>query len=187
MKVQNKNASSAKTRALIRKTTIEMMAEKRDLRKISVSELVQRANIHRTTFYAHYSDIYEIVEELENETIQQLFEGRENIHTSAEAEVFLKEMLSYFKSREDDYKMILISDDPMRFLKKLSKMIKDTLKKCVSTNQLASKKLYLYLQIDLFVDGMAEEFIRYFRGNSSYSIDLLSEGLLYTFRQIIAL
>ena len=186
MKVQNRNASSAKTKTLIRKTAIEMMAEKRDLRKITVSELVQRAEIHRTTFYAHYSDIYEIVEEMENETISQLFAGKENVRTEAEAEIFLKEMLNYFQRREEDYRMILSSDDPMRFLQKLSTMIKDTLKHCVNSSQLASKKPYLFLQLDVFVDGVSEEFIRYFRGKSSYSMQHLYEGLIYTFRQIVA-
>ena len=69
MKAQNLNNSSVKTRKLIRKTFAEMLSEKKELSKISVSELTKRANINRGTFYTHYDDIYGVAEDYENELI----------------------------------------------------------------------------------------------------------------------
>lgn len=47
-----------KTRNLIKKKFAELMNEKKELNKITVTELVKRAGITRSTFYTHYDDIY---------------------------------------------------------------------------------------------------------------------------------
>ena len=60
MKVQGLNSSSKKTRNLIKKTFAELINEKKELNKITVTELVKRAEITRSTFYTHYDDIYEV-------------------------------------------------------------------------------------------------------------------------------
>ena len=54
MKAKNLNASSVKTRNLIRDTFAELLYEKKNINKITVTELVQRADINRSTFYSHY-------------------------------------------------------------------------------------------------------------------------------------
>ena len=73
MKVRNLNNSSVKTRRLIKNTFIKMLSEKKEISKISVSELVARADISRATFYAHFDDIYGVVEEFETELIDKFF------------------------------------------------------------------------------------------------------------------
>ena len=72
MKVQGLNSSSRKTRNLIKKTFAELMNEKKELNKITVTELVKRADITRSTFYTHYDDIYEVVNDYQLETIELL-------------------------------------------------------------------------------------------------------------------
>lgn len=61
------NKSSKKTIKLIKKVFAEMLSEKKELGKISVSELCNRADISRATFYSHYDDIYGVAEDYENE------------------------------------------------------------------------------------------------------------------------
>ena len=73
MKAQNLNNSSKKTRKLIKKVFAEMLSEKRELGKISVSELCARAEISRGTFYSHYDDIYGVAEDYENEIMGLFF------------------------------------------------------------------------------------------------------------------
>ena len=58
MKAKNLNASSVKTRNLIRDTFAELLYEKKNINKITVTELVQRADINRSTFYSHYDDVH---------------------------------------------------------------------------------------------------------------------------------
>ena len=72
MKVQGLNSSSKKTKNLIKKTFAELINEKKELSKITVTELVKRADITRSTFYTHYDDIYDVVNEYQMETIELL-------------------------------------------------------------------------------------------------------------------
>ena len=69
MKVKNANVSSKKTRQLIKDSFIELLYEKKDIKKVKVTELVKKANIDRTTFYSHYDNIYSVAQEFEDEFI----------------------------------------------------------------------------------------------------------------------
>lgn len=64
--------NAARTKQWIRRALTELMAEKKDINKITVTELAQRADISKTTFYDHYEDICAVAEEFENELIDQL-------------------------------------------------------------------------------------------------------------------
>lgn len=55
----------AKTRQAIYDALVELIQEK-DLSRITIKELVERANINRKTFYNHYRDVYEVMDDLEN-------------------------------------------------------------------------------------------------------------------------
>ena len=67
MKAKNLNASSVKTRNLIRDTFAELLYEKKNINKITVTELVQRADINRSTFYSHYDDVRHVAEDIKAE------------------------------------------------------------------------------------------------------------------------
>ena len=66
-----------KTRALLRRSLAELLCEK-SIREITVKELVERADINRSTFYLHYSDVYDMMEKIENglvDDIEKLIEA----------------------------------------------------------------------------------------------------------------
>ena len=75
MKTKNVNRSSEKTRSVIKKVFAEMLAEKKSLDKITVSELTERADISRGAFYFHYDDIYSVAEDYENEFMNHFFDN----------------------------------------------------------------------------------------------------------------
>jgi len=54
------------TKKRLRQTFAQLMSEK-PLQSITVAELCARAEINRSTFYAHYSDIYDLQQKLEQE------------------------------------------------------------------------------------------------------------------------
>lgn len=60
-----------KTKKALREGLAELMMEK-DLRSITVRELVDRIDIHRATFYTHYKDIYDLYEQIENAIYDEL-------------------------------------------------------------------------------------------------------------------
>ncbi len=60
-----------KTKKLIKDTLIELLNQK-SINKISVTELTEKADISRKTFYLHYSSIYDAKNELDNDIIDIL-------------------------------------------------------------------------------------------------------------------
>ncbi len=50
-----------RTRAALQSAVIDLV-EERDVSQISVADVVDRADVNRSTFYAHYQDVYELVE-----------------------------------------------------------------------------------------------------------------------------
>lgn len=59
------------TMALLRSALIELM-ETRHISQISVKELCEKADVHRSTFYAHYKDAYDLLRQMENELFDDL-------------------------------------------------------------------------------------------------------------------
>lgn len=65
------NRSVRFTKARIREAFFTLLKEK-SIHKISVSELVKKANVSRATFYVHYLDIYHLMEKIESDIINQI-------------------------------------------------------------------------------------------------------------------
>lgn len=55
------------------------MLQEREFSKITVTDIVERADLNRSTFYAHYPDIFGIVEEMQNEIMQKHMQIFSNI------------------------------------------------------------------------------------------------------------
>ncbi|MDR0890441.1 MAG: TetR family transcriptional regulator C-terminal domain-containing protein [Oscillospiraceae bacterium] len=61
------------TQTALRDSLLELMREK-PFSRITITELCQLADINRTTFYAHYCDLDDMLRQVENETIVWLEE-----------------------------------------------------------------------------------------------------------------
>ena len=62
-----------KTKALLLKGLTQLMEEK-DVNHISVRELTDLVDLNRGTFYLHYRDIFDMVNQVEDELFQQFDE-----------------------------------------------------------------------------------------------------------------
>ncbi len=65
------NRSTRRTRSAIESSLLEILAQK-PLNRITVKEIIDRANVCRTTFYAHYQDIYDLIESIGDAIIDEV-------------------------------------------------------------------------------------------------------------------
>ena len=75
MQEETQDRRIKRTKMLLQNALVDLMLEKA-VGKISVKELTQKADVNRSTFYLHYLDIYDMLEQMENEfveTIQSFF------------------------------------------------------------------------------------------------------------------
>lgn len=65
------NQRTVMTDRKVKKVFLELLKEK-ELGRISVSEVCSRAGIHRTTFYAHYQDVNDLMRKMVEEMYRQI-------------------------------------------------------------------------------------------------------------------
>lgn len=63
--------NAVRSRNMIKNAFFELLSEK-SLYEITVVDVVNRADISRNTFYAHYNDVYAVLDEMENDFIEKL-------------------------------------------------------------------------------------------------------------------
>lgn len=63
-----KNRRTYMTKRIIKESLIDLL-EKKSIDQITVSELCKEADINRSTFYAHYVNVIDVIEEIKNEFI----------------------------------------------------------------------------------------------------------------------
>ncbi len=67
-----------RTKRLIRNALSELIEES-GYNNISITDITKKADINRGTFYLHYVDKYDLLEKIENEVIQELRDGIDNV------------------------------------------------------------------------------------------------------------
>ena len=60
-----------KTKAQLREGLAHLMLEK-SIKEITVKELVDKVDINRSTFYLHYADIYQMLQQIEEEALENI-------------------------------------------------------------------------------------------------------------------
>ncbi|MGI6216614.1 MAG: TetR/AcrR family transcriptional regulator [Coriobacteriales bacterium] len=71
--MQEENQRVRLTKRLLKEALIDLL-EKKSLQEVSVSELCHAAGINRTTFYNHYRNPAEVLEDIERESLEEVQE-----------------------------------------------------------------------------------------------------------------
>ena len=113
--------SSIRSKNLIKKALAKLIHEK-DIGKITVSDIIREADISRGTFYAHYSDVHAVVEQIEAEEMKNLIDfverfGFEKLVTDVDE--FIENICIYMSRDVEYYRMIAQSNILNNFLWRL--------------------------------------------------------------------
>lgn len=72
MNVKNNRLNRETDEKIIRTVYAMMTQQHRPIGKITVREICEGAGVHRSTFYAHYQDVYDVVEKVEQTMSERL-------------------------------------------------------------------------------------------------------------------
>ena len=98
---------TSRTRRSIRNALIELLDEK-SLSAITISELSDRAEINRKTFYRHYSSIYEVFDEIETTISEEIMNVcKADSEGFFEIDIFFEGMTSLLLRNRRLYKTII--------------------------------------------------------------------------------
>ncbi len=172
MKAQNVNNSSKKTREAIKRVFAEMISEKKSIDKISVTELVKRAGIHRGTFYSHYDDIYGVAEDFENELLRDFFDNTK-LSSINDIDQFIDSFFDYIRQNEYYYRMICRSDEILFTANRLTLIASNKIYEVMNSDPQVKRKDYLEIEINIFIEGVVCEYVKYCRGYSEFDLEYL--------------
>lgn len=178
MKKEYRNA--AKSKNAIRSALIELLGEKRNISSISIGELAERADIAKSTFYNHYSDIYAVIEELQNEFLGKLEEIflEMQYDTKSSYKSYLRLIICFLSDNEDTFRKMIKSTDSEFFLEKLKTIIS---KKVFENNvpfPFSNDPTERYIQVRFFTNACVDTLSDYFDGRISSPIDLTGETII---------
>ena len=113
------NKRKKESQERIEKVFIELLQTK-EVNEISITDICSLAHLNRSTFYANYIDIYDLVEKLKEKMMQEIFNVyREECESRQHSYNFLK-LFNHIKENQIFYKTYFklnldLSDDFYRF------------------------------------------------------------------------
>ena len=167
-----KNAQ--RTKKWIRDAFSELMAEKKSIEKITVTELAERADISKTTFYYHYPDIYAVAEEFEDEIITALTETLDGLGQDDYSED-IRRILDFLRANEETYRRIVGAGNLTFFVNRLKTIFTKRLAASAPTYGFSVNKEKCAVQICFLASACVDVIVEYLKGNLSASLDMVGE------------
>ena len=119
MKATYKNALRSKQ--LIRQALITLLDKKGSMSEVTVSDICHEANINRGTFYNHYGNTTDVLEEIKDELMQSLDLALRTSSKNGDIDGFLASMLDHFKRNEAEYRK-MVNAIPISLLDNVKKI-----------------------------------------------------------------
>lgn len=106
------------------KTAMFELLKKKDVSKITVSELAEHADIGRGTFYLHYADPYDLLDKIEDELISRITAPDFPMTESwryAHLLGYLEQVWRYMYENKALFQVLMGHQDGTRFIRKCAK------------------------------------------------------------------
>ena len=127
MNVKGSNRSVVRTQALLKQGLTELMMNK-PVQNITVKELTDYVNLNRGTFYLHYKDIYDLLEHMENDLLDEFLQIN-NAHGAIEMNgkpyPLLYDLFKFLKKNLKFAQLILVTNQEQKFVSKLKKILRE--------------------------------------------------------------
>lgn len=165
--------SSLRSKRLIRQAFIELLQEK-ELEKITVTDVITRADINRGTFYAHYQDMRAVIEQIESEIIDKMLEVLGEFrfaHFFQNPLPLLLKVSRYIEQDLDFYRVLINSKGSVQFLEKLKRVFVEHMRTDSSVPVSVRHSSDFLVRIHFFAGGVVNLYQVWFRGEANYSLN----------------
>lgn len=127
MNKKGNNRSVLRTKALLKQGLTELMLSKPPS-KITVSELTEYVNLNRGTFYLHYRDIFDLLDQMENESTQELLDIL-STHRAEEVQgkpfYLIQDVFRFLKENADFCRAVLSDSRHDPYISKIKNLVKE--------------------------------------------------------------
>lgn len=171
--------SSIRSRRMIRAAFLELLDEK-EFSKITVTDITNRADLNRSTFYAHYPDVQGVVEEIQDEIISRNME----LVKQMKYRNILKDPMPYLNSICDMleenihlYTKIGHTDDVHLHLDKYRKLIAEDIMNHSEIPEEIRNAPFFEIRIHFFVGGIMNTYQQWTEGKMNCTLTEISNEI----------
>lgn len=177
--MDNKENQRTKLTKMLFKDAMINLLEKKSLYDITVTELCQKAELNRSTFYKYYENVYDVFADIEQELILVSEECMQKINKVEINSVTkpLYQLLCYIKENTKTYQLLLNNHISEEFSQNIMKTPTDFFKNKIKTLniELGSDTDYIFTYI---VSGSLEIIKKWINGNMKESPEHIA-NLIY--------
>jgi AcrR family transcriptional regulator len=144
-----------RSRRMLRDALIALMRE-REYGEISVSDIAERADLNRATFYLHYTDKQDLLQQSIDDVLAEIAEHFQhialetNLTDASKVELLLLKMFEFIAQNADFYKVMLSKGD-VQFTNQWQGLFREKLKHRISSQQPKMKITDETVPIDLLL------------------------------------
>lgn len=169
-----------KSKEAIRTALVKLLTYK-NLENITITELAKEANINRKTFYNNYENIFQVIEEIENDIVHSFNE----VLTKLNLEESLKQPMKVFESltsiiqKDFEFYSDLVQAQKVGDFNLISK-ITETLKEQAKSNlpsDLFQDKFTMEFSINYIITGMMEGYKEWLQNPKEISLEKLAQTM----------
>lgn len=165
--------SAIRSRRMIREAYTQLLKEK-DLSRITVTDIVTRADINRATFYAHYPDVRGVTEEIENEIIAKMLEVLDAFRYTSffrnPAPLLLK-LSRYLEEDAEFYRTLVRANGSEIFMEKLKRVFTEHMINDSDIPEDMRHSKMVSLRVCYFAGGIVNLYKQWFRGDLDCSLN----------------
>lgn len=176
--------SAIRSRRFIRQAFMELLKEKR-LEKITVTDIVNRADINRSTFYAHYTDVKALIEEIQHEVIERtmvLVKEMDFMEILRQPTPFVKKLIDIANENRELYAVLGKAALSMNQLERIKLLlVKKAMQLPQIPEEIRSQKNFA-VRINFFVGGIINVYQQYLMGNLDASSEEIVDDIAVLIR-----
>lgn len=135
------------TKRMMKEALLELL-EKQSLEKITVTDICEKADVNRSTFYAYYEDIGQLLLEIENDVLNNLPGAPESSVTDSDESFLsaLEDFFDYVCENERLFRVLIVQRDSSSFNHRLVNSVMEHYRKPsgVGDNKLLERYAYVY-------------------------------------------
>lgn len=169
----NNDKRVIRTKKAIRTALFKLM-ESKNIASITISELTTLANVNRRTFYTHYSNITDILDETESEIVDSVtaiiskFDSTSLIDSTYNLFIELSTLITeqygfYFRLMKSDFRGVLVS--------RMKVVFKASADKILGRFSITSEEKYVMLMSSFINGGFLNLFLEWNKSRKDLSIE----------------
>ena len=181
MEKKKQYRSAIRSRRMIRQAFLELLREK-PFERITVTDIVNRADINRSTFYAHYPDVRGMIEELMSDVINSSFELIKNVEISdifKDPKPFLQELMAIGEENMELYRLLGKSDFAIQQVEKMKTVMLEKAATSVDIPEPIRQSSAFRIQISFFIGGILNTYQQWVQGNLDCSMEEIAQQVGY--------